>query len=203
MNRARFFVFSLSLLMLVSAKAQNNSVADAFDFTTPVFGDLKIAGTACETASGSQDLVIENDRLHIPLNLNLSKSRGVGVSRGTCVFALQAIVPAGMRLIVRDLSQDYQLSLGRAASAKLSLEIFESGTQGEAIVVDESNSNVLTNEISGVIEKDIVYQSECSTDVRSTLLRGNLSALLMGKRAAEAHLQDLSFVAELQSCQVE
>lgn len=155
------------------------------------FGELKIAGNACDAETGVQELVKVEDseiRYLIPLSLYLRKDQGKSLARANCTFSLPVKAAAGMKVIAANSAQLISLRAAANSNLKVELELFKSGSSNEKVnmeLVTEDHSDVAAD----ILRKpDLIAQSECGGQM---ILRGNLSTVMRGQGSSRVYARDL------------
>lgn len=176
------FVFSV---------ATSTSLTMALAESDLQFGDLQIAGHACDAESGIQPLQkVEGSeiRYKLPTSIYLRKDSSKSLLRGSCTFALPVTAAPGMKVIAANAEQLVSLRAEAKSNIKVELELFKSGSIGEKLVKE-----LLTQEKSGASAEilrhvDLIAESECGGEI---ILRGNLSATLLGSGSSRAYARHL------------
>jgi len=153
-------------------------------------GDIEIAGSACEAAVGTHELSeVSKGRYVIPVGLYLKKDENNSIARGSCVFALNLKAAVGKKILV---SNSYQLASLRASpsqtTARMDLEIFKSGSQGVKQTLKAEAIDRVAKVNKSLGQQKSLVETDCGG---SAILRGNLTATLMGKGKASAFARDL------------
>ena len=161
-------------------------------------GELQLSGTACVTSgAGSQSLEIVDDKLEIPISLMAKKANGSGILRGTCAFSLPLQMAPGRRLVVSETSIPGLLNLAKGSSSRVSAEIFKVGDHGQVLT---DMSSATAKKIKKSIELTQAGQVLLVDCGESTILRGNLSALIQGTGRATVSLGALELGAKVEVC---
>lgn len=182
-------VVILSLISL-AAHAQNGIA----------FGKMKLGGTACSLSDiGPIDVTINHGTLQIPAISTLKKVAGDSLERGTCQFVVPVTLAPGYRLVLRDMAAWADLRLSRGTSARIDLEIFAAGSQGDRITLVESAPDRRIRKTVQLHQDGEVLVSACG---ESFNLRGNTSILMQGQSAVSSHatLHLIEMTAEIERC---
>lgn len=185
--RESILVLAASCLFLGSAQAASGITAE-------------LAGNACEEVVGSHEVQeISTGRFMIPSSLYLKKDEDKRLARGTCTFAVSLRASAGKKIVVSNVSQLASLrAYPSGVTARVDLEIFKAGAQGNRQSLEVRSEDKVERLTKTIGERGVVVETECEG---SAILRGNLSAMLMGAGKARAFTRNLLLDIEEVDCQ--
>lgn len=178
-------------LAFVFSVATSTSLSVAMAQADLQFGDLQVAGNACDVETGVQPLqkVEDSDiRYVLPTSIYIRKDHSKSLLRGACTFALPVTAAPGMKVIAANAAQLVSLRAEARSNVKVELELFKSGSSNEKMVktlVTKDESDISAEILRKV---DLIAESECGGQI---ILRGNLSAIMMGSGASRAYTRNL------------
>jgi hypothetical protein len=180
------------------------SIAFAAEATaTPVtLGSLVLDGNSCRLGdAGSIEVQILDGKLQIPAASTLRKAARVSLERGACSFALPIHVEPGYRLVLKDPSALGSVNVARDSRARIDLEIFVAGSQGQRMTVMVGSSQERIRQTIDIRQSETILVTSCSG--QSLNLRGNSSTLLQGAALGRstASLHFIEIIAEVEKCE--
>ncbi|WP_347356953.1 hypothetical protein [Bdellovibrio sp.] len=163
-------------------------------------GFVETAGNACESTPGRYDLQSAGEgRVVIPSGLYVKKEESSRIARGTCTFALTLQAERGKKIIVKDSRQLLSLrAYPLNTKVRAELEIFKAGAQGAKQSLEVQSTEAAEKLTQYLGQQDVIVETACGG---SEILRGNLSATIMGEGKARAFAKNLTLEIEEVSCQ--
>lgn len=175
--RTSLFVLATSVLFMSQVKAAEMSAVET-------------AGNSCVAGVGTHELrEIEEGRYMIPISLYVKKETDKRVVRGACTFAVTLRASAGHKIVVSDSHQFASLRVYPSQTkGRIDLELFEAGDQGIKNTLEGQSTDIASKQTAVLGQQGLIFATECGG---SAILRGNLSATLMGEARARAFTRDL------------
>ncbi len=175
--RANLLVLATSVLFMAQAEAAT-------------IGAVETAGNSCVAGIGTHELhELEEGRYTIPTSLYVKKETDKRVARGACTFAVTLSAAPGHRVVVSDSHQFASLRVYPSQTkARVDLEIFKAGSQGVKNTLEAQSLETTTKQNAVLGQQGVILETECGG---SAILRGNLSATVMGEGRARVFTRDL------------
>lgn len=162
---------------------------------------LKMSGSVCDPKN---PISYNQDTINIAVFQNNYMVKKVGQTSavGSCEVQLQLAVPAGMKLSIHNLIQNYEYHLAKDSSVELSMTA--SFGKGESASGSKSESNALAQPIVrvGPLGVDFKYESACvdKETVVTMVQLDKLSASGLAETPVGVGFADLYLQAELINC---
>ncbi|MGE9746289.1 hypothetical protein [Bdellovibrio bacteriovorus] len=161
-------------------------------------GFVETAGNACEWTPGRYELSETEGRVRIPNGLYVKKEETSKIARGSCTFALTLKAPAGKKIVVRDSQQLISLrAYPQQTRVKAEVEIFKAGSQGAKQTLEIVAAEIAEKTTQYVGQKDVLLETACGG---SDILRGNLSATIIGEGKGRAFAKNVTLDIQEVDC---
>lgn len=162
-------------------------------------GVVETAGNACELTPGRYEVQTHQDRTFLPTGLYVKKDENTKIARGSCTFALTLQASAGKKIVVRDSRQLLSLrAYPNQTQVRAELELFKAGSQGVKQTLQIQSSELAEKATQYLGQSEVLIETACGG---AEILRGNLSATIIGAGKARAFARDLSLQIQEVSCQ--
>lgn len=170
----------------------------SFTASASELGFVDTAGNACEWTPGRYSLTEGFGRVRIPNGLYVKKEETSKIARGNCTFALTLKAAAGKKIVVRDSQQLISLrAYPQQTRVKTELEIFKAGHQGAKQTLEIVAAEKAEKTTQYVGQNDVLLETACGG---SEILRGNLSATIIGEGKGRAFAKNVTLDIQEVDC---